>query len=464
MRETLLHVDHYTSKGEPIAYLQGAEGKATKVVLSSGVPGDDLLVECGKVRRGRSVGWVKEVVHPSPFRVVPRCAHVPSCGGCALQEMDYREQLLTKQQLITDLFKEIPPAIFHPILGDPHPWHYRNKMEFSFSEDRQGTRYLGLMLKKGRGKVLNLSECHLTSAWFTEALKATRQWWESSDVQAYHPPRDTGTLRTLTLREGRHTGSKMAMLTISGRPEFALSWEKMKAFAKAMKATARGISCFIRIQQAIKGEPTQYFEIHLLGPETLSEELHLGTPRGPLSLSLQISPTSFFQPNTRQAELLYSRALAMSNPTEKMHVLDLYCGIATIGMAFAPFVKEVTAIELNPYAFLDAEANCLRNHFSNVRLLQGDAGERLAQVLQEKGISPFDLIVVDPPRTGLGPKALDTLLRARPERILYIACNPITQAEEVKALLNHGYCLQELQPIDQFPHTPHVETIALLSK
>ncbi len=462
-----LTVDHYTYKGEAVAYLQQNENKL-KVILSSGVPGDEVRAVLGRKRRGSCQGFIKEIIRPSPLRTVPRCRHVPLCGGCAWQEMDYAAQLATKQQWVAKLFSDAlsPRTVLHPILGCMDPWRYRNKMEFSFSQDAQGTRYLGLMLRGSRGKVFNLLECHLTSTWFANAVQATRSWWESSSLLAYHPHRNTGSLRTLTLREGRHTGSKMAILTISGQPEFALSRPQMLQWAKALSATApkdQPISCFIRIQQAIKGQPTQFYEIHLSGPEFLLEELHLDTQANLAPLTLQISPQSFFQPNTLQAEVLYSRALALAKPDPDAHILDLYCGTATIGMAFARCVQQVTAIELNPYAILDAEANCARNQLENIRLLKGDAGEKLAEVLQE-GSRPFDLIIVDPPRTGLGPKALQTVLQAHAPRLLYIACNPLTQAEEVKTLLAHGYRLEAIQPVDQFPHTPHLENIALLSR
>lgn len=464
-----LIVDHYTPKGEAIAYLPIADGShPTKVSLSSGVPGDEVLVELGKRRRKVCRGWVKDVLQPSPLRVAPRCRHVPFCGGCPWQEVDYKAQLKIKQEWIDSLFKDALTAttVVHPILPCSDPWHYRNKMEFSFSQDRQGTPYLGLMLREGRGKVFNLLECHLTSSWFAEAVLATRRFWEASGLHAYHPYRDTGSLRTLTLREGIHTKNKMAILTISGNPEFALTKAQMRQWAALVRATVPEhlpLSCFVRIQQAIKGQPTRFYEIHLSGPSSMREELHLETSQGPSSFTLHISPSSFFQPNTRQAEILYSRALAIVNPSSEAHILDLYCGTATIGMAFARYVKQVTAIELNPYALLDAEENCKHNQLENLRLVKGDAGEKLAEVLLEGG-PPFDTIIVDPPRCGLGTKAMDVVLQAKAKQILYIACNPLTQAAEVKQFLQNGYKLMTIQPVDQFPHTPHVENIAFLKK
>ncbi len=454
----LLIVDHYTHKGDAVAYLPAPqEGKA---LLSAGVPGDTVEANLGRMRRGKCQGWVQEVVEPSSLRVIPRCAHVPLCGGCRFQEMDYQAQLLLKEKWVKELFQTTvsPSTTLHPILGCAEPWQYRNKMEFTFSQDKEGTRYLGLFMWGSRGKVFNLQECHLVSPWFQEAVAATRTWWESTTLRDFYPHKNTGSLRTLTLREGHHTKSQLAILTVSGHPDFALSYKEMQQWAQEMRKLNEDTSCFICIHQAIPKEPTRFYEIHLSGPECLLEELHLPHT----TLSLQISPRSFFQPNTKQAEVLYTRALALANVSSQDHVLDLYCGTGTIGMAFASSVAQVTSIEINPYAVLDAQANCDRNNLSNIRFLKGDAGEKLQEVLQEN--ASFDMIILDPPRTGLGLKALQIVLQAQAPRILYIACNPKTQAEEVKILLQNGYTLEALQPVDQFPHTPHIENIALLTK
>lgn len=460
-----LLVDHYTPRGGPIAYMKTEMG-STKVSLSSGVPGDELLVELGKKRRGKCQGWVKDVLTPSPLRVPARCQHAPSCGGCAWQEVDYGAQLALKQKTLDSLFENVitPQTTVHPIIPCSDPWEYRNKMEFSFSQDARGNAYMGLMLRSGRGRVFNLLECHLTSLWFATAVNATRSWWEESGLQAYHPYRDTGALRTLTLREGHHTGHKMAILTVSGRPEFAITRKQMMTWAECLqqKLDDQNVSLFVRVHQAIKGQPTSFYELHLGGPECLLEELHVQTLQGLSSYTLQISPGSFFQPNTRQAEILYARALEIVNPSPSDHVLDLYCGTGTIGMVFARRVQRVTSIELNPYAILDAQANCTRNGISNIRLLKGDANEKLTEVLQEGAV--FDVIIVDPPRSGLGPKAVQTVLRTQAKSILYVACNPTTQAEDVKVFLENGYNVMTLQPVDQFPHTPHLENIVFLKK
>jgi 23S rRNA (uracil1939-C5)-methyltransferase len=371
------------------------------------------------------------------------CAHVEECGGCPWQKMPYEEQLAQKQKLVQDLF---PYLTCRPILACADPWHYRNKMEYSFSQDKAGNKYLGLYMRGRRNRVLNLQECSIAPRWMTEALRTTRTWWEGTSLSAYHPYKDTGVLRNLTLRGSNRTGDKMAILTVSGRPEFAIPKSELDKWVEAMQ----GMSCFLRIQQTAKGMPTQFYELHLSG-KTHIEERHSGAV-------FAISPTSFFQPNTTQSEQLYSEALKILAPSKEDYILDLYAGTATIGILFAPHVRKVTSIEINPYAILDAKENLNANGMANLELVQGDASKVVAEMTETP-----DSIIVDPPRSGLGAKALEPIVHLRPKKILYISCNPKTQAADIQLLAHEGYAVKALQPVDQFPHTPHVENIALLS-
>lgn len=389
---------------------------------------------------------------PSEPRIQPRCSHASLCGGCSLQHLDYKEQLKFKQEIIQRLFA---PFEILPILGCSTPWEYRGKMEFSFSQDKEGNRFLGLMMR-GRRRVLNLSECHLVSPWFIRTLKAVRQWWEKSSLEAYFPPADRGSLRTLTLREGKATCDKMVVLTVSGNPSYPITQELLQSFVAELEPlTENKLSIFLRVQQILKGQPTQFYEMHLSGPSHIQEVLEVGQKK----LIFNISPSSFFQPNPLQAELLYTKALELAALPENAFVLDLYAGTATLGMIFASKARRVLAIESNPNAVLDAEENRRLNQVANLELLCSDAAEALKE-LKEKP----DLVILDPPRSGLHPKALEHLIALNPAQILYISCNPFTQAENINSLTAAGYRLFALQPIDQLPHTPHIETIAVLKK
>lgn len=344
--------------------------------------------------------------------------------------------------------------LMQPMTTAPSPWRYRNKMEYSFSQDKAGNHYLGLYRSRGRNRVENLETCHLVPEWFSEALGIARVWWKESGLKAYHPHKNTGHLRTLTLREATFTGQRLAMLTVSGNPEDALTKRDIASFKEAMTAMAPNISLFLRIHQAIKGQPTQFFEHHLSGPDHILEEL---TVAGRV-YRFKISPSAFFQPNSVTAQHLYTKALSLLElkPTDTLY--DLYCGTGTLSILFGPKVTKVVGIELNPYAICDARENAKLNELTNIEFICSD----VAAYLQErKDQAPPDACIIDPPRAGLDDKALQVILALRPKQLLYISCNPKTQARDLEALLEI-YTLQVLQPIDQFPHTPHVENIALL--
>lgn len=384
--------------------------------------------------------------------VVAKCSHFPQCGGCAIQQLDYADQLILKQAQVEKLFPSFP---VEEIIPCESPWEYRNKMEFSFSQNKAGDYFLGLILARTRGHVFNLTECHLVSSWMANLVNEVRAWWIESRLKAFHMHKNTGTLRTLIVREGKRTQNKLIMLTVSGNPEFAPSQKQLNDFLACIKKVLPedNVSVFLRVQQQIKGQPTQFYEMNLSGPDHIQEILHIYGK----ALKFKISPTSFFQPNTYQAEKLYTAALDMISDKPREVIYDLYSGTATLSMILAGRAKKVIAIELNPHALFDAQWNLEENGIENVELICGDVGEKL----KELPLNP-DLVVVDPPRAGLSPKAIEHLLHCKPKEILYISCNPVTQAENLKILCQAGYQLVKVQPVDQFPHTLHIENISYL--
>lgn len=385
-----------------------------------------------------------------------RCSHFPLCGGCSSQDIAYAQQLIDKG---TFLNKTYGPFAGHllPPLAAKSPWTYRNKMEFSFSQDKAGSHFLGLFLKRRR--VLDLSECHLTPPWFVEALHLTRQWWKETGLKAFHPHKNTGSLRTFILREGRRTGEKLALLTVSGNPDYALTKVQIASFVHSLKSIDPNISIFIRIQMAIKGQPTQFFEHNVNGPDHITEILTVGGKE----LTFKISPSSFFQPNTEQAEAIYNQALHLLKLAPEDTLFDLYCGTGSLGMAFASKARQVVGIELSPYSVYDARANCELNGITNFTIYKGDVGEVLTELKEDPAFISPQAAIVDPPRAGLEGSALENLLSLNPEHLLYISCNPKTHARDLE-LLSPYYRLITLQPVDQFPHTPHIEVLALLKR
>ncbi len=428
-------------------------GLAGGVEIAHAIPGDQILFELTRKKRLPKKGRLLEIVTPSPDRVEPRCVHARTCGGCCWQQMSLEAQLRQKEERVRRAFQQ--PS--NPIIPSPNSFSYRNKMEFTFSENRGGQKYLGLMIAQAEPYVFNLTECHLTNPWFAQVLGAVRTWWEASGLKAYYPPADSGTLRYLTLREGMRTGQKMAILNVSGQAEFAPTRLQLNDWVQAIEQVTSPISLFLRVHQTKKGRPTQFFEMHLAGPDHIVEELHL--ENGPLSF--KISPISFFQPNTLSAEKLYDAALSFLPPCSTVY--DLYCGTGTLGMAASRRAQRVIGIELSPEAVLDAQENLARNGIANMTIHQGDVGAVITRLMAQTPFVRPDAVIVDPPRAGLDPLALHHLKTLLPHTLIYISCNPLTQAENVKELLSAGYRLKTLQPVDQFPHTYHIENIAVLT-
>ena len=447
-----IHIKSLNKKGWGVAHSEKGV-----VEVFGALPSEEVEVELGRWGRGKCRGELRAIVEPSASRVEPQCGHAAHCGGCVWQQMDYEAQLRIKEERLRALFGD---AVLRPIIPCDVPWHYRNKMEFSFSQNKAGERFLGLVIAGSKGHVFHLHECHLVSDWFVEVLTAVRKWWEASGLDAYRM-NDTGALRTLIVREGKRTGDKLIMLTVSGNPAYAMTKAQMSGFVEAVSGVVGNerVALFLRVQQACKGFPTQFFEMHLGGPDHLMEKCIVEGKE----YTFKISPSSFFQPNTFQAEKLYAEVLRMIQGA-KEHIMDLYAGIGTLGLICAQKTRRVTSIELNPYAVYDGEVNKELNGVDHWAMVRGDVGKELECLKQKEGFAPPDMVIVDPPRTGLDGAALGHLKVLDPKEIIYISCNPATQAANIEELAKAGYRVETVQPVDQFPHTIHVETIALLKK
>jgi 23S rRNA (uracil1939-C5)-methyltransferase len=459
-------------EGFGIGYHEPQSGIEWKVEVPFTMPGDQVRVNLFRKRSGTYQSQLLEILVPSPERIKARCIHFASCGGCRWQHIPYPLQLDQKVNSIQKCFGDLltPSVIVHPIIPCDPPWEYRNKMEFSFSQDLSGERFLGLIKQGSKGKVLTLTECHLVKPWFIEALEAVKTWWNSSTLEAYHLHKDKGSLRTLMLREGTRSGDRMVCLTVSGNPDYALNKKQLVDFTTLLKQTispSNGgkLSIFLRIQQIAKGTPTRFYEMLLNEPDQIRETLYISKEDKDISpLEFKISPASFFQPTTTQAEKLYSHALEMAQITKDCVVYDLFCGTGTLGICAATYAKFVVGIEISPEASLDARTNAKDNHLTNITILTGDVGIVLEQI-QKEGTHPLpDVVMVDPPRAGMDEKAIKTLLSLNAKTIVYVSCNPATQALNIQELAKNGYTLISLQPVDQFPQTIHVENIALLKK
>lgn len=439
-------IDSLSKKGDGVGDFSCGDLPPKRLDVPYTIVGEEVAVFSPHISKRT---WPLEILSPSPERIAPVCIHFGTCGGCTYQHMSYQEQLRQKENYVRSLFG---PKSVLPILPAIKEWRYRNKMEFTFSSDKEGSRYLGLISKESKGRVFNIQECPISDPFVVEALAAVRRFWEKSGLLAYHPYRDTGSLRTVHIRTSERTGDKMVALQVSGRPEFALNKEQVALFKSEIEPL--GASCFIIIQQALKGRPTQFFELHLGGKDHIEEHLTVGGE----TISFRVSPRAFFQPNTLMAEVIYQKAVDMLDIQEGHIVYDLFCGTGTLSIFASKRAKEVVGIELSFEAIVDAEENAKRNGITNVRFIQGDVGRVLER---EKLLAPHS-VLVDPPRTGLTPQQIEQVALLNAKKVLYISCNPKTLAQNVETFLGMGYHLECVQPIDQFAMTPHLEAIALL--
>ena len=463
-------ITRFSKKGNGIGQSTDEPSKVVEVPFA--IPGDTVAVTTLGKQKGIYASRLEEVVNPSLKRIKPRCIHFGSCGGCRWQQMTYEEQLKIKQEQVETLFNPLmnDDTVFNPIAPCDPSWQYRNKMEFSFSSDAAANKYLGLIISGSRGKVLNLTECHLVNPWFIECLEAVREWWKESTLKAYHPNSNTGSLRTLIVREGMKTGDRLVMITVSGNPDYALKQHDLDQFVAAVRIavepynTTSKLSIFLRIQQASKGVETTFYEMVLHGPDHIREILEVQAISGhePQQLDYIVSPSAFFQPNTRQAERLYSLALQLLDVSKDTVVYDLYCGTGSIGISLAKYVKLVVGIEISEESSLDGRTNVIKNHLENVHILTGSVRDVLQQIRTANTYPMPEVVILDPPRVGLDPETIQHLNELRPEKIIYISCNPVTQADNIKELKQMGYELTAIQPVDQFPHTVHIENIAIL--
>jgi 23S rRNA (uracil1939-C5)-methyltransferase len=449
-----------------------SDGSMQWVDVPFAVPGDEVKAALLKKKQGVYSSRVIEWSRLSDRRVAPMCIHFGSCGGCKWQNIAYEQQLTLKEARVYELIKPYlqKSTECHPIIPCSPPWHYRNKLELTFSSDRKGQNYLGFILQGTRGHVFRLRECHLASPWMAAAAHAVSQWWESSSIRAYHAGSDEGSLRTLTLREGFSSGDRLVMLTVSGNTAYSLKKKDLEGFTLSLKKAVAStipiggnLSIFLRIQQIAKGKKTQFYEILLDGPDHIRETVNLNTGHFAHAFHFQISPSAFFQPNTRQAEMLYSSVVRMMNLPRDSVIYDLYCGTGTLGICLAKNAKEVIGIDICPESVCDARENVKKNLLSNVSIIQGDVGQVLCE-LQAGNERVPDAVLVDPPRVGLDFKAIKHILELKAPILAYVSCNPVTQAENLKSLTQERYELVSVQPIDQFPHTAHVENIVIMKR
>jgi 23S rRNA (uracil1939-C5)-methyltransferase len=433
------------------------------IFVEGAAPGDVADIFVYRKRRRTKYAKIQKMIEPSPHRVSPQCEHFNFCGGCKWQHLSYPEQLAFKQQQVYDQMQRIgglTDVPMSPIVGCESVYAYRNKLEFSFSENRWilpdeldseeelEKRALGFHIAGRYDKILHINQCHLQDDYHNEIRNFIFQQAIETDMKFYNIKEQTGTLRNLTLRCNRK-GEWMVLLTTTK--------EENAKVGALLGALVRRFDRITSLHHAIneKSNDSIYdLDFILIDGESHLTETILGS-------EFIIRPKSFFQTNPDQTEKLYQLALDEVALNGNEVVYDLYSGTGTIGLFMAPKTKAVVGVESVADAVKDAEINAERNGIENATFVCGDMKDVFNPSFYDEHGNP-DVIITDPPRAGMHPGVVEQLNQLKVPKLVYISCNPATQARDIK-LLSEVYQVDKIQPVDMFPHTHHVENIAVLS-
>ena len=426
------------------------EGKS--VIVKNGIPGQKVKFCVNKFKRGNAEGRLLEVLEKSPLETrKPVCSIFPVCGGCMYQTMSYEAQMDMKAEQVKNILNEAVNGeyLFEGVKASPKEFAYRNKMEFSFGDEyKDGPLTLGLHKKGSTYDVLTASDCKLVHDDMTKILNCVLEYFKERNVSYYKKMQHTGYLRHLLLRRGDRTGEILVNLVTTTQEEHDMSPLKEALLNLELEGKIVG---FLHILNNSLSDVVQSDETRIIyGQDYFYEKL--------LNLEFKITPFSFFQPNSRGAEVLYSTVRDYIGDINDMTVFDLFSGTGTIAQVLAPVAKQVIGVEIIEEAVEAAKENAAHNGLSNCKFIAGD----VFKVLDEIEEKP-DVIVLDPPRDGIHPKALPKILDYGVDKIVYISCKVTSLARDLEMIQARGYEVVKSVAVDQFCQTVHVETVVLLS-
>lgn len=432
------------------------------IFVEGSVPGDRVRAQIMKKKKNYAEAKVLEIIKPSEYRVKPACNHFGVCGGCKWQHLDYTQQLYWKCEHVRDAFEKIggfKNVVVHDVIPAENIFFYRNKMEFTFGEKRwrlqdelhqidesENKFTLGMHVAARYDKILHIEECWLQSELSNKILAFTRKYFLEKNIPAYTTRTHTGDLRHLVIREAKITQETMVYLITTNTSD-----EVIYEYGALLQQNIPEVDTLIHGSTNRKAMVAQSdFDRILFGSGIIKERLG--------NCVFEISPSSFFQSNTLQAEKLYTAAKQYSDFIPTDVVWDLYCGIGTISLFIAPFVSSIIGVELNNNAVNDAIKNAKLNGMTNCTFVCDDIVRFVEHQIHDNSSSP-DVIILDPPRAGLHPDVVKAIGQSPVKRVVYVSCNPTTSARDAKALAVFGFQILEIQPVDMFPHTYHIESV-----
>ena len=423
------------------------------VTVKNGIPGQKIRFMINKFKRGNAEGRLLEVLEKSPLETrEPVCSIFPACGGCMYQTMPYEEQVKMKEGQIRRIMDPVVKGeyVFEGVKHSPKEFHYRNKMEFSFGDEfKDGPLSLGLHKKGSTYDVLTAGDCQLVHEDMDKILLCVLNYFKERNVSYYKKMQHVGYLRHLLLRRGDTTGEILVNLVTTTQEEYDLTPLVEELLALELEGKIVGILHILNdsLSDVVKSDETRI----LYGQDFFYEKL--------LGLEFKITPFSFFQPNSKGAEVLYETVREYIGDIDNQVVFDLFSGTGTIGQVLAPVAKKVIGVEIIEEAVEAAKENAVRNGLFNCRFIAGD----VFKVLDEIEEKP-DVIVLDPPRDGIHPKALPKILNYGVDKIVYISCKMTSLARDLEMMQLAGYRVEKMTAVDQFCETVHVETVVLLSQ
>ncbi|MGO2108985.1 MAG: 23S rRNA (uracil(1939)-C(5))-methyltransferase RlmD [Staphylococcus equorum] len=400
-----------------------------------------------KVKKNFAIGKLLEIKKESEERVEPPCVYYHKCGGCQLQHMTYQAQLNMKKEQVVNLFHrkaDFKDTIIHDTIGMDNPWFYRNKSQVPVGKNNENKVITGFYRQRSHD-IIDMDECLIQDNMHQDVLNQLKLWFNELNISIYNERKKQGLMRHVVIRTGHHSRELMVVFVTNG-----------KKFKQSDVLTEKLVAAFPEIvsvkhnvndthSNVIMGE-TSYT---LYGKDEIQDTLS--------DVTFKISDQSFYQINSIQTEKLYQRAIEYAELKGEETILDTYCGIGTIGLYMAPKAQHVYGVEIVPEAIADAKQNATLNQFENTTFVCGKAEEVILK-WKAQGIKP-DVVMVDPPRKGCDETFLETLLELNPRKIVYISCNPSTQQRDAQQLAQQ-YKLTQITPVDMFPHTTHVETVA----
>lgn len=422
------------------------------VVVKNTVKGQKVRFQVNKIRKGNAEGRLLEVLEKSPLEVESACPHFGQCGGCTYQNLPYNEQIKMKEEQIHAMMDEAVNGeyIWEGVTSSPVKQEYRNKMEFSFGDEfKDGPLALGMHKRGSSYDIVNVPQCQIVDADYRKILVSTLEWASTTGLPHYHKMKHEGYFRHLLVRKAVKTGEILIDLVTSTQAEVDFGAWVEKLLGLKLDGKIAGIlhTKNDSLADVVKDEGTDI----LHGQSFFYEEL--------LGLKFKITPFSFFQTNSLGAEVLYEIARDYMGSTKDKVVFDLYSGTGTIAQILAPVAKKVVGVEIIEEAVEAAKENAKLNGLDNCTFWAGD----VLKVIDELGEVP-DLIMLDPPRDGVHPKALEKIISFGVDKMVYIACKPTSLARDLEMLQGRGYKVERIACVDLFPNTYHVETVVLLSR